>query len=647
MTTFHILALFSILHLLVLGAPYQPDPLHKLPLKKIRNARNGEHPILTFERHQKAGIKRMHKYKRSTPPSEEEFEKLSLERRNYIENSNLDKRLWIPEHRLPALPFKHEEKRLWWRPTDIAAAPASTKATVVPHVAAVANDNTSSADAAQDAPAAATATVKASGSNGNGFSEAAIQAMNDNTLTHSTSALIQGGLDYIIEANDIGYLCEIQIGTPAQTFLLLMDTGSADTWVPSTECGVHCGGHTALGANNSQTYQASDKPFRVAYGSGDVAGVLGSDTMTIAGMTMTNHSLGVATQESAQFSRQDIPFDGLVGLALSKISDQGVPTPIEALASNGLIKEPILGVALGRLTDGENNGELVFGQADTSKYDPATTQTLKISSDEGFWQIEMAGVTIDGVQVLNGRQAILDTGTSLMIAPPADAAAFHAQIKGSKDAGGGMYSIPCTISQEISMTFGNIAFQIDVRDLLFQPMTEDLNGDCLSSLSAGNIKDDVTWLLGDSFLKNVYMTTNANDLTVQLSARTDSKGASVSSGSNQSSSSGTPATTVVGTTEDVSTNTPAATTTDGTTETIASSPTETSPTPDPTESAVSNQSTETTHTENTNTTMKNYEETDSSTYSYSHEVNSTPTDTTTNSIFEALAALFSGRNGNL
>lgn len=114
--------------------------------------------------------------------------------------------------------------------------------------------------------------------------------------------------------------------------------------------------------------------------------------------------------------------------------------------------------------------------------------------------------------------------------------------------GNGMFSIPCTIEQVVTMTFGNVAFQyvsllsflnvsfsrenltqtfrIDVRDLIFQPITNNSRGRCVSSLSAGTIKNGDTWLLGDSFLKNVYMTTNVNDKTVQLSARMDAPGSS-------------------------------------------------------------------------------------------------------------------------
>lgn len=74
-------------------------------------------------------------------------------------------------------------------------------------------------------------------------------------------------------------------------------------------------------------------------------------------------------------------------------------------------------ILLTYIADGENDGELVFGQADASKFDPSTTQTLPVTSDDGFWQVTMSAVTIDGQDAVINRQAILDTGTTLMMAP--------------------------------------------------------------------------------------------------------------------------------------------------------------------------------------------------------------------------------------
>ncbi|WVO19794.1 uncharacterized protein IAS62_001084 [Cryptococcus decagattii] len=476
--------LLSIVSLVVVAVPIATSVTqHRLKLRKLPVVRDDEHPIVAFERHYEAAIGRLHSYRRLPPRQRDYLEQVAKERLHIVgSDTMLHKRTWT----LPLLGKTtsiQSSKRAYWREGGNEPSGISEP---LPKIHKLAINSTGRG------AAAATSTVTASGSNANGFSQAAADA--GNTLTNSTSALIQGGLHYTIYSNDIGYLCEIEIGTPPQSFLMLMDTGSADTWVPSTEClPQNCGNHLSLGVNVSSTFQKSNRTFEVTYGSGAVSGVIGADTITVAGMTLDSHPIGVTLQESVQFADDKVPFDGLMGLAMSQLSHQDVPTIVDSLQTTGLIKNAILGIALGRFNDGENDGELVFGQADASKFDPSTTQTLPVTSSDGFWQVAIA-------------------------------IAFHELINGSASIGNGMFSIPCTIEQVVTMTFGNVAFQIDVRDLIFQPITNDSRGSCVSSLSAGTIKNGDTWLLGDSFLKNVYMTTNVNDKTVQLSARMDAPG---------------------------------------------------------------------------------------------------------------------------
>ena len=45
--------------------------------------------------------------------------------------------------------------------------------------------------------------------------------------------------------------------------------------------------------------------------------------------------------------------------------------------------------------------------------------------------------------------------------------------------------------------------RMDPRDLLFQPTTNDLSGECVSALSAGTVTDDQTWLLGGGLRNSV------------------------------------------------------------------------------------------------------------------------------------------------
>ena len=96
---------------------------------------------------------------------------------------------------------------------------------------------------------------------------------------------------------------------------------------------------------------------------------------------------------------------------------------------------------------------------------------------------------------LTGRTAILDTGTTLIIAPAADAAAIHAKIPGSQSDGQGGFTIPCTTTTAVSLNFGGANFDINPTDLLFAPVdTNNLQGDCISGISSGQIGGANEWL---------------------------------------------------------------------------------------------------------------------------------------------------------
>lgn len=55
------------------------------------------------------------------------------------------------------------------------------------------------------------------------------------------------------------------------------------------------------------------------------------------------------------------PFDGLVGLAKSTLSNQRTLTPIEALKKAGLVASAQVGYHLSRKVDGLDDGEITFG----------------------------------------------------------------------------------------------------------------------------------------------------------------------------------------------------------------------------------------------------------------------------------------------
>ena len=82
------------------------------------------------------------------------------------------------------------------------------------------------------------------------------------------------------------YYADVDIGTPAQTMSLVLDTGSADLWLPTSSCGSStCSSLTKYDTSASSTYQSSEQTFEITYGSGAVSGVMAGDTVALAGYT--------------------------------------------------------------------------------------------------------------------------------------------------------------------------------------------------------------------------------------------------------------------------------------------------------------------------------------------------------------------------
>ena len=171
-------------------------------------------------------------------------------------------------------------------------------------------------------------------------------------------------------------------------------------------------------------------------------------------------------------------------------------TPVESLAANGLIDEAITPYKISRLQDDLNDGEITFGGLDPTKFDPNTLVTFDNVNTQGFWEGAVS-FSVDGQDLgLDGRTAILDTGTTLIIAPPDDAEAVHAAIPGAQSDGQGGFTIPCTTTATVALTFGGQTFNINPQDLLFAPVDpNDLTGDCISGISSGQIGGATEWLV--------------------------------------------------------------------------------------------------------------------------------------------------------
>ena len=89
--------------------------------------------------------------------------------------------------------------------------------------------------------------------------------------------------------------CQYGAARP-QFFNVVLDTGSADLWIADSSCVRGCSSNTPFyNADQSSSYTASSnasQQVRITYGSGEIAGVVGSETVSMGGFQVQNQPFG-------------------------------------------------------------------------------------------------------------------------------------------------------------------------------------------------------------------------------------------------------------------------------------------------------------------------------------------------------------------
>ncbi|KAJ2963482.1 hypothetical protein NQZ79_g1567 [Umbelopsis isabellina] len=299
---------------------------------------------------------------------------------------------------------------------------------------------------------------------------------------------------------DVEYVGKIGVGTPPQEFYAVFDTGSSDIWLPSKQC-ASCEGHHIFQETASSSFHDIGKNWSLSYADGSyISGRTASDTVTIGDITYKDQTIGLASDESGQFAA-DNTLDGIFGLAFPSLSLTGVKTsPVVMMHEQGQIDNPVVGVWLGRSREG-GGGEMTFGGTNQAHYD-GEFQYVPVDNQK-YWQVKLTGVSSGGQKLsLQNKEAIIDTGTTIIVAPADIVRHIHAGIKGAVFTLKSGWRIPCsanTTNEKVDFELDGKTFAVPISDLVREESWEkDL---CYS----GMIESDLPFtVMGDVFLKSWY-----------------------------------------------------------------------------------------------------------------------------------------------
>ncbi|KAH6944834.1 hypothetical protein HPB50_005509 [Hyalomma asiaticum] len=165
------------------------------------------------------------------------------------------------------------------------------------------------------------------------------------------------------------YFGQLTIGTPPQSFKLLMDTGSSNFWVPSAKCkeSMACRDHAKYDSSKSSTYKASSLSIRIRYSGGVVRGFTSIDNVGVGPATVTQYKFAEMDHADGKLFR-NAKYDGIFGLAFRSISQNNQLPLFDAMVKQGVVRQAVFSLYLSKQPSEQNGGEIYFGGINTRRY---------------------------------------------------------------------------------------------------------------------------------------------------------------------------------------------------------------------------------------------------------------------------------------
>lgn len=182
----------------------------------------------------------------------------------------------------------------------------------------------------------------------------------------------------------------------------MLDTGSSDLWVPATNC-LSCGQTPPFDSTQSSTLQqvtsasGNSQSVRIRYGSGQVQGILVSDTVSMAGFNVNPQNFLLV--ESMTTGLLDGDVSGIMGLAFEGLASTNAVPLWQSLANDGQFSSPEFSFWLDRHLDDTNppdeqsGGVLTLGGTNSTLFTgDIEFLPLTNAATPTFWMLTMTGV---------------------------------------------------------------------------------------------------------------------------------------------------------------------------------------------------------------------------------------------------------------
>ncbi|KAI6126262.1 acid protease [Pisolithus croceorrhizus] len=330
---------------------------------------------------------------------------------------------------------------------------------------------------------------------------------------------------------DVAYLLRLDIG--GHDFWVVFDTGSADLWVASTDCTTEdCHGVPKYSQAESHTLSLLGEPFKLTYLSGSVVGIVATETIELGWYQIASQTFALANQTSG-LDLADMGNSGILGFAfpsIAAIQPALGTTVLENIFEHLSDERRFFAYTLGRNnveTGTASDSSVAIGELDSSIVNDSSQLSYfpvfrTSHSPYDFWKLPIQSLTINSLSLHLSRSlvpgaispiGVLDTGTTFILGPAADVEAFWNtvnvgnSVRYNKDSQ--RWEVRCDRAIDVRVRLGeeDAALEIPLHPEDVSITWNSVNEDawCTGGLQANDEVNSGDWILGDSFLRNVYV----------------------------------------------------------------------------------------------------------------------------------------------
>jgi len=319
--------------------------------------------------------------------------------------------------------------------------------------------------------------------------------------THINNKFLGGEHVVVTDFMNAQYFINVDVGTPAQSFTVVPDTGSSNLWMYAEDChAIPCWYHPKFNNKKSSTYKPNGEAFDITYGSGSIKGTVGSDVATIGDVTAQMSFGEITGVKGVSFYASKM--SGILGLAYDSISVDKLPTWLESSD----LKDKSFSMYLHSNPD---KSYMVIPGMDSEGFETIEKHPVV---EEKYWALQFNSFQQGSQKKIDASKykAVIDSGTSLLVGPKEVTDPLISGITVKKDCSN-LKDLPV-----LTFTIDNQEYPLTGEDYVLQ-ITQGKQTECMLGIQSMAFPEGFNYMImGDVFMRRYPSYFDANDNTVSF-----------------------------------------------------------------------------------------------------------------------------------